>query len=506
MNRARLKFLLWTLAAFTTGLLLRLYFVLHLSRVAGDSLVYGNIARTWLQHGVYGFTEIGPSGIDQYRPTLIRLPGYPLFLAVCFRLFGMENYTAVLYVQLVSDLVTCWLAAALAGRLFGRHTFLPVLWIAALCPFTANYVALPLTETLVLTTIALAFYAFARWMDASHGFNRWLWIASTAIAYSILLRPDQGLLAAAILPAMLYRSLTAPARLCRKASRTARNTSPAMRKRHAHPLHSALPVFVATLCILLPLAPWTLRNQLTFHVFQPLAPYYANDPDEAHPLGFARWYRTWAIDFTTTETAYWNYPGDRIELSDLPSRAFDAGSPAATEDLYRRTAALLADYNRNSVATPALDARFDDLARERITTHPMLCRIALPVARLINMVLRPRTEAIPIDDKWWQWRDHPRESTFALAFAALNLVLFALALIGLARWLRRIWLSPADSVRRNNCALAFSMIAFLLLRATLLLTIDNSEPRYTLEFFPLLFVWIAALFLSPSPSQLSYST
>ena len=55
------------------------------------------------------------------RSTLIRLPGYPLFLAACFRLFGMENYRAVLYVQLAADLLTCWLAAALAGRLFGRR-------------------------------------------------------------------------------------------------------------------------------------------------------------------------------------------------------------------------------------------------------------------------------------------------------------------------------------------------------------------------------------------------
>ena len=35
-------------------------------------------------------------------PTLIRLPGYPLFLALCFRLFGMENYIAVMLVQLMA--------------------------------------------------------------------------------------------------------------------------------------------------------------------------------------------------------------------------------------------------------------------------------------------------------------------------------------------------------------------------------------------------------------------
>ena len=32
------------------------------------------------------------------------------------------------------------------------------------------------------------------------------------------------------------------------------------------------------------------------------------------------------------------------------------------------------------------------------------------------------------------------------------------------------------------------------LRCALLLTLDNSEPRYTLEFFPLLIVWGSFLF------------
>ena len=35
------------------------------------------------------------------------------------------------------------------------------LWLAALCPFTANYVAMPLTETLSIFCVALGLYAFA---------------------------------------------------------------------------------------------------------------------------------------------------------------------------------------------------------------------------------------------------------------------------------------------------------------------------------------------------------
>jgi hypothetical protein len=41
------------------------------------------------------------------------------------------------------------------------------------------------------------------------------------------------------------------------------------------------------------------------------------------------------------------------------------------------------------------------------------------------------------------------------------------------------------------------MAASVLLRAAMLLFITNSEPRYTLEFFPVFLVWIGALFATP---------
>jgi 4-amino-4-deoxy-L-arabinose transferase-like glycosyltransferase len=166
----------------------------------------------------------------------------------------------------------------------------------------------------VLTSIALTFYGFARWQDAGAGYNRWLWTVGAALASSLLLRPEQGLLAAVVLPAMLWVAL--------------RRREPQRRA-----FVSALPVLAAACCVMLPLLPWTIRNWRTFHVFQPLAPRYANDPGELAPVGFARWYRTWAIEFASTDEVYWNYNGDRIRLADLPARAFDASSLSQREDL-----------------------------------------------------------------------------------------------------------------------------------------------------------------------------
>ena len=475
MNKDQRRFWLWAAAALAAGLVFRLWFVNHMARVVGDSLVYGDIAKTWLQHGIYGLSSDDPNGA---RPTLIRLPGYPMFLAACFRLFGMENYRAVLDVQAAVDLGTCWLASALAGRLFGPRARLPVLWIAALCPFTANYTSTALAETLVFATIALAFYGFARWQDAGLGYNRWLWIVAAALSYSILLRPEQGLLSAAVIPAMLWRSLATTAKPHRR-------------------LLAALPVLAAALCTALPFIPWTARNAYIFHVFQPLAPRSANDPGEVILPGFGRWYRAWAVDFASTAEVAWPMDGEPIDFATLPERAFDAGAPAASAELRRNTAALFADYNVNSTLTPAIDARLDSIATELINAHPIRYHFGLRIARVLDMTLRPRTEMMPVSYEWWQWSQHPAQTTFAAAYAALNLVYFAAAFTGYFIWKRRA-LSPTQRAYRE---LAAAMLASIILRWALLLFIDNAEPRYTLEFFPIFFVWIGALFATPMESS-----
>ena len=477
MISGRLRTGLWAALALAAGLVLRLWFVTHAARIDGDTLIYGNIAKNWLLHGVYGFTQTA-KGIT---PTLIRLPGYPLFLAVCFSLFGLDRYFAVMYAQCVIDLLTCLLVAALARRLFGQRATMVALWLGALCPFTAAYAAAPLTETLTLFSIALTFYALERWCTDGPGFNRWLWVTAAAMSYSLLLRPEQGLLVAAVVPAMLWMAQRSSERPLALPGASASEQLPAGGiRRRGTLLRAVAPVVLAALCVVLPLAPWALRNWRTFHVIQPLAPRFATDPGETIPVGFQRWYRTWAIDYASTEEVYWNYDSAPIDISDLPNRAFD------NDDQYARTAALLADYNENYNATPQLDARFATLARERIHADPIRYYIALPAARLLDMAFRPRAEMLPISLDWWNWKQHRRETEFATLFAGLDLAYFVLGAVGLWLWHRRGW--------GRDTPLAWSMLAFVLLRCALLLTLDNSEPRYTLELFPLLFLWGSSVF------------
>ena len=441
---------LGTSAAVVVGLVLRLLFVHYYEQVQGDTLVYGDIAKNWLLHGIYGFTQPGT-----IQPTLIRLPGYPLFLAVCFRLFGMEHYHAVLYVQAVVDLFGCVLIAALARNLFGSRAGMAALWLAALCPFTANYTAAPLTETLSIFCVALGLYALERWSTRPcMGLHFWLIVF--ALSYAILLRPDGGLLAAAICPAMLWLAW----------------------KRRG-PAISITLVVLCGVCSLLPLAPWTLRNWRTFHVIQPLAPRYATDPGEFVISGFNRWYRTWGVDYVSTEEAYWAADTDPIDCGNLPSRAFDS---TQQQDA---TCALLADYNQSTTVTPALDARFAAIATERSVAHPFRYYVALPIARVANMWLRPRTEMLPVDSRWWEPGGDWHELTFALAYAGFNLLYLLCA----------IWGGGLAWASRALRPILWPMLLYILMRCALLATIDNSEPRYTLECFPIVFV-LAALPLS----------
>ena len=447
----RLRF--WV--ALGLGLVLRLMFILHAPRIAGDTLIYGDIAKNWMHHGVYGFAE---SANGEPIPSLIRLPGYPLFLALCFRIFGDDQYTAVMVVQCMIDLGTCVLLADLARRIFGSRAALAVLWLAALCPFTANYVAAPLTETLTLACIVFTFYGLERWSAEGMGWSRWLSMITAALAYSLLLRPEQGLLVVAVVPAMAWLASVRGQRRGRLAGMVA----------------------AVLLCVVLPLVPWTIRNWRTFRVFQPLVPRSATDPGELVPTGFNRWYRTWAIDFASTEEVYWNWNTTTINIDDIPTRAFDS------EEQYNCVAALLNQYNETSNATPTLDRGFAALAQERIADDPLRYYFALPLARLANMVLRPRVDMMEIKLEWWKWNPHPAQTIFASAYGLLNLAYFTLAGLGLWKWRLRRW--------DGHTALGWSLLAFFLLRCALLLTLDNSEPRYTLEFFPLLIFWAGALF------------
>src|SRR5580658_17196 len=142
------------------GLALRMFFVLKLPVTdSGDAPFYIELAWNWLKKGVYGAVVEG-----QLMPLDTRVPGYPAFLAAIFSVAGNSSRAAML-TQAVVDLATCFIIALIAARLAPlasrRRVALAGLWLAALCPFTANYTAVALTETLVIFLPSAAILLFS---------------------------------------------------------------------------------------------------------------------------------------------------------------------------------------------------------------------------------------------------------------------------------------------------------------------------------------------------------
>ena len=442
------KNLRWFVVGTAAALLLRLIFLIRFPAVVTDSFVYGDIAKNWLQHGIYGL-----SGPEEISPTYIRLPGYPAFLAFVFAIFGMEHYRAALMVQIFVDLGTCFFCADIALRLLGPKFAKVAFLLAALSPFLANYSAAALTETLeVFFTAAALDFALAALQES----DLILWaVCGGFCAGAILLRPDGGLLLIAIL---LYLSwiITFP-----KPSMTLTSSRRKL-------IQAGL---LVTIISLLPLVPWTLRNWRTFHRFQPLAPRYANEETEFVPKGFNLWVKTWIADYSSVEEIYWPVPGSPIDAQQLPSRAFD--NPQQREDAVK----LISEYNGVLHITPELDAGFEALASERIHAHPLRYYFVLPTLRILDMWLRPRTAMLPCDSRWWEFNDELRWSVLAVAFGIINLAYVLCAAVGWLRMRKVMWIGL--------------LMLFVGLRSVFLGTLENPEPRYTLEMFPIVIILAA---------------
>ena len=433
------------LAATAAAFALRLLFLWKFSFVAGDSFIYGDIAKNWLQHGVFAMTEDGLP-----VPTCIRLPGYPAFIALLWKVAGLDHYKTVMVAQMLFDVGTCYLVAALGRLVLGERAAMAAFLLYALNPFTANYVATPLTETLAIFFTALALLLAVKGL-AEDGLRWWIF-CGLALAAGILLRPDAGILLAGIGGYLLIQLLRRPDK---------RRT-----------ISAGVLVAVFSLA---PLIPWTLRNWQVFHVFQPLAPRYANNPWEFVPAGFNRWSKTWLADYVSVDEIYWHVPGDPIDIAKLPARAF------SSVDERTQTERLFAAYNATCDPvcrmTPEMDSQFSILAAQRIRHAPLRYYVGLPLARVADMWLRPRTEALPLDSQWWRFRRDPGDSLIAMSLGAINLAYLIAALTGAAR---------------KRSAYAGLFVLWIALRCAFLATLENPEPRYTLECFPAVCVFAAA--------------
>src|SRR5437879_2540456 len=234
--------------ALLAGLALRLLFILHFPFYSGDTAYYEELARNWLYHGVYGFFSHG-----QLVASDARAPGYPAFLAAIYFLAGTGRM-AVMLAQAFVDLATCILAAGIAHRLATgapdpSRTLVAAaaLWLTALCPFTANYTAVPLTEVLAtfFTTLALLVFLSPAGMEFDRIASNSVLLRATRIWFAgglvvglgTLVRPETPLFLFAVVLALCFRYRG--------------------RANWKRLIVATLWMFVG---LLLPLAPWAARN------------------------------------------------------------------------------------------------------------------------------------------------------------------------------------------------------------------------------------------------------
>jgi hypothetical protein len=460
------------LVALLAGASFRLLFVLKFPAASGDTVLYDQLAANWLKLG-----ELAMNIGGQATPVDVRMPGYPAFLAIVFAVSGRTGESArlpVMLAQVLVDLAACVVIAALAAllaSLCGPHAktkkvFVVALWLAALCPFTANYAAARLTEVWAVFLTAVAFVLFAvitarasgnavslpaGWEVAEKDTWKFAALGGFVVGMGTLFRPETPLLLMTTFVALGFWML-----------------------RRGEVKRWVLTCSLMGVACAVPLMPWTIRNAVSLHEFQPLAPKDATLPIELDPKGFLAWERTWLYRVRDCYLVAWKLNDEEIDMEDIPPWAFD------TPEERERVAAVLETYNDELTWTVAEDAVFAQLARERTKRHPLRTFVWMPLRRAVRMWFTPRIELLPVSGNVFPLA-HMREEDPVDQEVTILFFLGNVAYVGLGLWgAWKLW-----KCRGTHAAMVVLGL-YIVARTAFLTAIETPEPRYVLECFPAL--------------------
>jgi hypothetical protein len=470
------------------GLGLRLFFILKFPATAGDTELYEELASNWLKRGVYAVSVNGA-----LTPVDVRVPGYSAFLALVYALSGREGEAArlpVMLAQAAIDLLCCFAIALIAARLVrmaggearARSAFCVALWLAALCPFTADYTSVLLTESWATCLTAISVYLLVRLTEScSEPFwpierlraswdkspEYWAALFALAVGATTLFRPESPLLLVIAFFALAWNF-------------TARG----------HFLRWLKLAAISGVVCAATLSPWIVRNAFTLREFQPLAPKDATLPNERPPLGFMAWEKTWLYRLSDSYAVTWKLNEENINLDDIPARAFDSESEK------EQVAALLEQHNQDDYLSDETDAAFADIARRRTARHPLRTYFLVPLQRVLTIWFTPRNELLPFDSKIFpladEWDTNGADLVITLSLFFLNILFLIAALWGfvkLWRWHARVRLALV------------AIAAYILVRTAFLTTVEAPEPRYVLVCFPAILAFAAIAFLKRPASS-----
>ena len=228
-------------------LILRIVYVLSLNTepVRYDADTYDTIARNILRHGAFSWYYP--------RPTAYVTPGYPLFLAGIYALFGESNFAAVRVIQAILS-VGIIMFIFQSVRQITPNSAAP--WIAAaFCilylPFTEVNQFI-LTEVLFSFVLAVCFHAMIL-AEKYRCARYWIWFGAM-LGLSCLVRPILFFLPFAIW------IIEAAISFIKKRSQNEGNIPRRTRE-----------IILVYLVFILTLSPWIIRNIVAFKAFIPFS-------------------------------------------------------------------------------------------------------------------------------------------------------------------------------------------------------------------------------------------
>jgi hypothetical protein len=145
-----------------------------------DGVSYNGFATAILQNSDW---LTNPDFIGDYRA-----PGYPMFVAAIYALFGMNRFLAVYIFQAIISTLTCFYIYQFAKKIFNdKVALLSLIWSGFYISYL-QYVSMLLRETLVFFFIIVFFYYL--YLFLTDETNKTKNFCLTVIFYSLLIHTD----------------------------------------------------------------------------------------------------------------------------------------------------------------------------------------------------------------------------------------------------------------------------------------------------------------------------
>jgi len=179
--------------------------------------------------------------VAPFRPVGWRTPLYPVFLAIIYKIFGLNNTVVFLFQGILYTLTTLFLFL-IVKILFSEKTAFLAGFLFALLPISAYWVGVLYTETLVTFLLVLVTFFMLKYTKTKEGI--YFWLACILMGLCILDRPIYALYPLLVILCLAFFRFTL--------------------------IQIILHLLIGSIIILFTLSPWIIRNYFVYKEFVPL--------------------------------------------------------------------------------------------------------------------------------------------------------------------------------------------------------------------------------------------